>query len=81
MKAVIVIDMPEACVACQLYVDGWCYGIEAENAQEAIYSEKPSWCPLRPLPQRRTQPKYEDSISLGFRNGWNDCLDAITGEE
>lgn len=40
----------------------------------------PEWCYLTLLPEKLT---YEDSykyVNDDYRDGWNDCIDAITGE-
>lgn len=97
MKAIIVIDMPKVCGECRasFYGDVWyCYAGEyrrplfTENIQE-----KPSWCPLRPLPQKADKgmevdisggDDYESGYIHGWHRGvdkgWNDCLDEILGE-
>ena len=57
MKAIIVIDMPKVCGECRASFCGdvwYCYAGEyrrplfTENIQE-----KPSWCPLKPLPCKK----------------------------
>lgn len=43
-----------------------------------------NWCPLLPLPERITEPIDADDVgedySKGTMDGWNACIDAITGE-
>lgn len=75
MKAILVIDVDEKSIGREVnYIrvqgNGYSYIVKAVGEDVR----------LKPLPQKRTQPKYEDSISLGFRNGWNACLQEITGE-
>ena len=90
-KSILIIDTPKNCPDCQLMADGWCYGIPSrEEVQGKIkYLKRPSWCPLKDLPQKRNTGKLQ-----GFGNfeiiwtdrivhqneGWNACLDEILGE-
>lgn len=57
MKAILVIDMPSDCWKCPMHIDG----LDDENeeimvcnakARESHYGEKPSWCPLKPIPKK-----------------------------
>lgn len=79
-KAVLVIDMPKSCFDCQLMVDGWCYAVKANRTQETISAkDRTCWCTLRPLPQKKGQ--YDNYYGYNMMaQGWNECLDAITGE-
>ena len=79
MKAIIVIDMPKVCGECRASFCGdvwYCYAGEyrrplfTENIQE-----KPSWCPLRPMPEQMSWGHTADYIE-----GYNACLEEITGE-
>lgn len=66
-KAVLVIDMPTHCGECPV------------KCRMRGINHVPTWCPLKPIPQKmRTD---EDDIEEdSYWNGWNDCLDEITGE-
>lgn len=86
-KAVLLMDVPETCLDCNLCVldtDGSisCYYNKREicsNVEEN--NSRPEWCPLRPLPDRKeiTETyKWEDRLP-SFKCGWNWCLDEITG--
>ena len=79
MKSRLVLDMPKDCRRCQLMVDRFCYGIPMDEVHDSIsINERPSWCPLRPLPQKK---EIEFPwLYAEYENGWNDCLDEITGE-
>lgn len=79
MKAIIVIDMPKVCGECRASFCGdvwYCYAGEyrrplfTENIQE-----KPSWCPLRPMPEQMSWGHTADYI-----DGYNACLEEILGE-
>lgn len=80
MKAILVIDMPkECCDGCP------CYYEEAYRCQvhmeidEDLYNGKPSWCPLRPLPQKKGKygEPHEYDTDIHYEIGWNDCLREI----
>lgn len=85
-KSILVIDTPTNCAKCKL--------IHLQGIGEAIcnavdWEERPSWCPLKPLPIKNKYKHdsmatidYENDITLAdYQNfGWNACLDEITGE-
>ena len=82
MKTILVINgMPENCDECPLQrwgIDGW----NCTPMNKVIEDDKPSWCPLKPLPKRneyRADTKHEDmdEYSTGYADGWNDCLKEI----
>ena len=78
-KSVLILDTPKDCGHCLLsdFVDGdtcLCRRIDKENKA----NDKPSWCPLRPLPHsKQIENRW---FSYDYSIGWNDCLDEITGE-
>lgn len=71
-KAVLVIDMPESCDKCPLmfrHEEERCCMPEGRNS----FSNKPSWCPLKSLPERETG--FSDwGFEGGFRAGYNTFL-------
>ena len=88
-KAVLVMDMPEqVCQKCAL-----CY--ETENDDEYLCcavgkllpdGEKPEWCPLRELPERKETHTVLELHSNGrwtegMKAGFNACLDEILKTE
>ena len=86
-KAVLLIDVQEKCLYCNLCVldtDGSisCYYNKREICSNVgENNSRPNWCPLRPLPDRKeiTETyKWEDRLP-SFKCGWNWCLDEITG--
>ena len=86
-KAVLLMDVPETCLDCNLCVldtDGSisCYYNKREICSNVgENNSRPNWCPLRPLPDRKeiTETyKWEDRLP-SFKCGWNWCLDEITG--
>ena len=46
------------------------------ETESGYCQEKPNWCPLKELPERR---EYGDFFN-GDVKGWNDCLKKIVGE-
>ena len=77
MKAVLVVDMPNNCEECKIiYLQG--HG-ESSICDSGDWSKRPSWCPLKPLPRKLD---YHDLRWCNQDNieGWNACIDTITGE-
>ena len=80
-KAILVIDMPKNCAKCKLmYLQGIGEGIC--NATD--WEERPSWCPLKPMPEKlQFQEPFNDDYTvswasrLGFVDGWNACIEEI----
>lgn len=86
MKAVLVVDFPTDCFMCPCFSDEtWrCCATEID---EEVHNDRPKWCPLRPLPKylgfKETEIETTDwhfGDNLDRADGWNACLDAITGE-
>ena len=77
MKAVLIIDMPNNCEECKIiHLQG-----HGENiCDSGDWSKRPDWCPLKPLPQKRIN---KDCLVVHeiWNEGWNACLDEITGKE
>lgn len=74
MKSILVIDTPKNCAECKLM---YLQGIGESICNAVDWEERPSWCPLRPLPHKLQADWYTD----GYKEGFNACLDAITGEK
>ena len=84
MKAILVIDeMPKNCDECPIRFSGepneWCWYLK--HGLDDIKS-KPSWCPLKPLPEKRElKEEWLNEYNRDeFADGWNACLNDITGE-
>lgn len=87
-KAVLVMDTPECCADCP------CSFFERDNpelnlicgatGEDANNVGKPDWCPLVPVPEKIQESIDADDVgedySNGAMDGWNACIDAITGE-
>lgn len=86
-EAILVINlMPKSCDECKFETEALNCGkpmcVATPHRRERIEddSTKPSWCPLRPLPQRIEQGYPTDDYTIGKADGWNACLAEITGE-
>ena len=79
MKAFLVMDMPDCCDECPVMFrseEERCCMVERRNS----FTKKPSWCPLKPIPE-----KMKGDLSIKFQwgdyeDGWNNCIDIIVGE-
>lgn len=76
MKAILVIELDD---------DVNLEEVEIRYAIQDMYGmpvkAEVDGCPLKPLPQKQEHREglCSDYI-LGFEDGWNDCLEEITGE-
>ena len=76
MKAVLVIDMPDMCLNCDLYAFQSCYPLQRRINRDGLKMvDKPEWCPLKDLPQKKNTDFHPNIV---YANGWNDCLKEIT---
>ncbi len=83
-KAVLVMDMPESCADCS------CSFFERDNpklnlicgatGEDANNVGKPDRCPLIPMPEKIDIHKAKTETVANWIEGWNACIDAITGE-
>jgi len=76
---VLLIEESETCSECLLgiYNRRWfCLATGKDIDLLKSRYEKPTWCPLRPLPLKL--PEISGNIRYF---GWNACLDEITGEK
>lgn len=86
MKSILIIDTPKCCFDCRLFREGivdTCFPIDRDiHDEEGGFDEggnRPLWCPLRPMPQMYCTDG-DDIEEDSYWSGWNDCIDAITGE-
>lgn len=88
MKAILVLDeMPRCCDDCQLNYDmGFgCDGFAIDDYTPIDMKEmrdetkRPSWCPLKAMPERKRLPHEldDDDITFGRVCGWNDCIEEL----
>ena len=88
-KAILVMDMPSRCLSCN------CVGYIRRNVrinfcriggeilrEDDYYKEKPDWCPLKPMPQKKEEwiiTGVHGAKTHGFNMGYNACVDEILG--
>lgn len=81
MKAILILDMPSCCTDCNLErpgIEGTRFCVCEEKPITCDIDNKPDWCPLRPLPEKRDTPAL-NTVYDWHDNGWNACIKAITG--
>lgn len=92
-KAVLVMDMPERCDKCTLFLAikqknlGLCFAKQSSGETNIEYnpnheeSWRPIWCPLWELSDKENNDneydEYSDGYSDGYDAGWNACLDEM----
>ena len=93
MKSILITDTPRNCQECicsgiHQDFDGlrdMCRFTCLELTGENMVQNRPEWCPLKPMPEKRVLPhEMVDLTNYGeepwFTDGWNACLDEIMGE-
>lgn len=84
---VAVIEEPKSCASCPLFDVGYAFDMCRLSKKQVTTAESiniPDWCELRPLPPRkRVNVSIENGVHITglMELGWNECLDAIVGEE
>lgn len=92
-KSVLIMDTPESCTECMFCFaleaeDAFCSITNHEEdpsmckelaPMDKYWEERPIWCPLKEFPNK-SDDYCEDSLELGVKIGWNNCLKEITGE-
>lgn len=94
MKAILIVDMPNDCDECPLNSNGYCDVLQEDALLNEWVEDAPYYslkekgdCPLKPMPKKmlalvRIQNGNIINIQeTSFANGWNVCLDEITGEQ
>ena len=86
-KAVLIMDMPGSCFSCNLCHinssggEDRCQAFEVSRPVNSETYEKPDWCPLRELPEKKDRNSPEKvecgNFGTGYIAGFNDCLDKI----
>lgn len=80
-KSVLVMDTPKNCYSCRLrkLIRDLPY-CEAKPERIKDSNIKPDWCPLMDLPEKDNGDYPANTSDAGFVEGWNQCIDEITGE-
>lgn len=75
-KSIVVINTPENCKQCPFEESPWSFCLGEY--------EKEKHCPLRSMPQKNFEREAEayqtEEEYNAYVDGWNDCLNEITGE-
>lgn len=83
-KAILVMDMPESCRDCPIRSLSDDCQVAGRYVQEYRYNKnKPDWCPLREMPERKNGTDYLNEVyhHPAFDCGWNACLNRINQTE
>lgn len=76
MKSLLIIDTPKNCGDCPCIHDElWMCQADKEY-REGEYSSIPSWCPLKPMPEKVVVDMSE-SHEAYYQIGWNECLEEL----
>ena len=84
-KAMLIMDMPSNCNNCPLRIsisNFVLHSLDITNfcgkTKKVLkkLNEKPTWCPLRSVPQKKTELTMFD---IGEAKGYNACIDEILG--
>ena len=78
-EAAYVMFMPKRCADCIFRcsppnVEPFCYGKFKKVTDDEYYKQKPDWCPLHEMPERK-------SGANDYEKGWNDCLNKILNND
>ena len=72
MKAILILEMPKNCAECKI-INFMCSAVDWE--------ERPTWCPLRPIPKKAKRNVMKGTACEEFQSlydeGWNDCIEEI----
>ena len=58
-----------------------CMARETARSVDLEKYDKPEWCPLMDLPEKYNGDYPANTSDAGFVEGWNQCIDEITGGE
>ena len=77
-KSILIIDTPKSCADCRLKRGLFC-GESGNSLYDYIHyddsiNDKPSWCPLKPMPQLEDVEDLTDMYDVAFASGWNSCI-------
>ena len=81
-KAMLIMDMPSCCDKCELKVlpNPWAFMICGKTKKHIdTSSERPKWCPLREVQQKKTKTIEMPLMEMCEIDGYNSCIDEILG--
>ena len=87
-KAILILDNPTTCEECPIGTSDKEMGNAVVCRKFAPYLKvnptpevKPSWCPLKSMPEKTPRSGFDDLYHVGEKNGWNAAIDAIGGND
>jgi hypothetical protein len=78
-KSALVINTPKYCAVCVLRSGVRHPFCRVNNRDITDLSIIPDWCPLMDLPEKDNGDYPANTFDAGFAEGWNQCIDEITG--
>ena len=94
MKAILVLEMPSSCSKCEFCLEitenhHCCQRVSDDNDRckrldydvEFYRYEKPDWCPLKPMSEKKDRNKVVGDYLRGRCDGYNACIDEILGDK
>lgn len=76
-KAMLIMDMPSSCKECPCLNDvDECEGVYKDVDD---IGRKPTWCPLREVPQKKVSCFSDNAYRSLLKQGYNACIDEILG--
>ncbi len=91
-KAILVMDMPSSCSKCDFCLEitenhHCCQRVLGDNERckrvdcdvEFYQYEKPDWCPLKPVPEKKDESDFDSDSDYFEALGYNACIDEILG--
>lgn len=82
MKGIIVVDIPENCISCNMLTDECeCLAMDISSVDVDAAKEKPDWCPIKQMTEKMEKIRKSNCIGDVRKNwysaGWNDCIETI----
>lgn len=83
IKAILVLEMPISCEKCILHsfvgkdCDVVCQAKGTTRSYDDAYNDKPDWCPLKQIPDKKEVQDVLYLHSEYFDLGYNACIDEI----
>lgn len=86
-KAMLIMDMPSSCEECDFFKElrwnrHYCTQKNCKEIEGYVSDfryEKPYWCPLREVPQKKEFSDIETAFDRVKTLGYNACIDEIFG--
>lgn len=79
-KAMLIMDMPKKCHECPFaYItlsERECL-VKDMDINVDVKNEKPTWCPLKEVPQKENGTFVTNAEEMGYVRGYNACVDDI----